>query len=172
MFPGTVRGRGRGRAPPAMRALLSARVSPYFGISSSRAGQPLLTDSRGNLPRPLLAGCVSAYGTRWEGGEGTKRLGRASSFTSGSGRVWSFFRPGATLHSCEARAALQCLASKRSPLTCMRESMIKSTAVNASSFCSSSLFRGRAGSVMVLGKGAAGDGGGCPAPRDLQWCGN
>jgi len=52
----------------------------------------------------------------------------------------------------------QCLASKHSPLTWMRESIIKSTAVNSSSFSSSSLFKGRAGSVMMLGNGAAGGG--------------
>lgn len=56
-LPGTV----RFRALP--RALLPARASPYFGISSSRAGQPLLTDSRGDLPLPLLAGCISARHT-------------------------------------------------------------------------------------------------------------
>lgn len=40
----------------------------------------------------------------------------------------------------------------------MRESIIKCTAVNSSSFCSSSLFKGRAEPVMVLGKSAAGRG--------------
>lgn len=40
----------------------------------------------------------------------------------------------------------------------MWESIIKCTAVNSSSFCSSSLFKGRAESVMVLGKSAAGRG--------------
>lgn len=39
------------------------RASPYFAISSSRTGQLLLTDSRGNLPRPLLAGCIAAWHT-------------------------------------------------------------------------------------------------------------
>ena len=61
MLPGTVR--CPDWAPPATRALLSARISPYFGISSSRAGQPLLTDSLGDLPRPLLAGCIFARHT-------------------------------------------------------------------------------------------------------------
>lgn len=40
----------------------------------------------------------------------------------------------------------------------MWESIIKCTAVNSSSFCSSSLFKGRAESVMVLGRSAAGRG--------------
>lgn len=53
-------------------ALLSARASPYFGISSSRAGQPLLTDSRGDLPLPLLAGCISARHT--VGGRGRNEV--------------------------------------------------------------------------------------------------
>lgn len=93
MLPGTVR--GRGWAPPAVPALLSARVSPYFRISSSRAGQPLLTDSRGDLSRPLLAGCISARHTVG-GRAGKGRSDWAGRRVSGSGRVWSFSRPGAT----------------------------------------------------------------------------
>lgn len=49
-----------GAVPGASQCSAVRRASPYFGISSSRAGQPLLTDSRGDLPLPLLAGCISA----------------------------------------------------------------------------------------------------------------
>lgn len=160
--PGHSRGAARAMAPPARRVDLAAAPEAAGGWRRGgglRVGSPLLFRQRLVPGRAAPAGCraggpAPASGGGWlhvgtgQGGEGPELhfcQRRGPEFLLSCGYFTRVSR---------GRAALQWLASKSSPPTWMRESIIKSTAVISSSLRSSSRFKGREQGVRWCREGA------------------